>query len=1369
MNILVWNVQGLGNDWTFRILHDYVQQYSPSLIFLSETLCSKAQMERLRVRLGYTGMLTWEREGRSGGLCLLWSDSIHVQLLSGSKGHIDVQVTSHDSTCWRFTGLYGNPDTSLRTQFWTLLKRLGDASSMPWLCGGDLNEILFGHEKQGGATRAQYLMNAFREAANYCGLADLGFRGPKFTWNRGKNACLVQERLDRMLGNSGWLDLFPNSLVHHLNLRGSDHRPLLVELLRVDDSSSFGKIWKRGRFHFEEAWVDERECSNLIKTHWRSSAAVNLDGVANKLRLCATDLEIWNLESFRRLKTQVRKAQTAFDRVDKNLSNQNWKEHLRLERTLDALRYKEERYWKQRSKDLWLKCGDKNSKFFHQKASARKAKNSISGLLDENGEWCEKEEGLALIIESYFKSLFTSSSPSATNYDRVLDTIEPKITPQLNRQLERDFEAEDVRTAVFQMAPTKSPGADGMSAIFYQKFWPTVGEEITSACLGFVNGGHPLGSINETIITLLPKIKNPTRITEFRPISLCNVLYKIISKMLANRLRKIMDSVISQEQSAFIPGRLISDNAIIGFECLHAIKRQKTKKNFLALKLDMAKAYDRVEWGFIYKIMNKLGFSEVWTNKIMACISSVSYSFQFNGQRVGHLIPSRGLRQGDPLSPYLFLLCGEGLSSLLHHYEQSGLIQGLRCGLRGPTISHLFFADDSLLFFEAKSSACSALKEALDYYETASGQAVNLSKSAVCFGPNLPEVDAVDLTACLGVPRVRCHEKYLGLPCYTGKNKQGIFSSIKDRVWNKLSGWKSKLLSAGGREVLAKSIIQAIPAYSMSLFKIPSTLIKELHRLCAQFWWGGNPGKRRMHWCNWEKLCSHKLDGGMGFRDLRLFNKAILAKQAWRIHTHPTSLAARVLQGFYFHKSSFLQVKVNSSSSFVWRSILWGRELYKQGLRHKIGSGRDTLIYHDGWLPRDGVFKTSSPQVLGNFDKVSSLVTATGAWDSTLIRASFHEDEANAILSLPLPRRTTSDSLIWHYHKSGHYTVRSGYWLASQCRSVPSSSTSSITHWWKKFWRLRIPSKIRIFLWKAFHDWIPSSVNLVRHGVPSRNRCLICNEADDTTLHALWGCNTLGPLKVLCDSFIKFKLPAQCNFKEFLLSANDALSSENLEFLCILLWRIWFRRNKWIHEQIWLDDESCFSWARQHLADFVKANCSERDPVKKSTASTWQAPEIGVVKVNSDAAWCSKMKKFGLGSVIRDYTGKVLGSVATPIHSLVSVAVAESWALERGILLAKHLGYSAVILESDCLGVTKDLESRTLHDSDLSYAFDSIYEICNDLYLYKFSHTPRIGNQVAHNLARLALSLENEQIWPSGIPERIIPYVSADTQQLSSS
>ncbi|KAL5551944.1 hypothetical protein UlMin_002120 [Ulmus minor] len=527
-----------------------------------------------------------------------------------------------------------------------------------------------------------------------------------------------------------------------------------------------------------------------------------------------------------------------------------------------------------------------------------------------------------------------------------------------------------------------------MSALFYQNYWAIVGDEVTTACLGFLNEGLGLGSINETLITLLPKVKCPTHITEFRPISLCNVLYKIISKMMATRMRSVMDSIISEEQSAFILGRLISDNAIIGFECIHALKRRRSKKKgFLALKLDMAKAYDRVEWSFIREVMKKLGFSEGWIKKILDCVTSVYYSLLLNGENVGYIRPSRGLRQGDPLSPYLFLLCAEGLSSLIHTFERTGQLQGMRCGTNGPTISHLFFADDSLLFIEATPASCHAIKKILLQYETASGQLVNYSKSAVCFGPSISEEDIGRMVAILG----------------------------------------------------------------------------ELHRLCARFWWGGDISKQKMHWCTWEQLCVHKKNGGMGFRDLRLFNKAILAKQAWRIHTQPSSLVARVLQGFYFTSSSFLQVKKSNASSFVWRSILWGRELFLQGARWKIGS-----------------------------------------WDSSLIRNSFHHDEAEAILSLPRPRHSYPDSLIWHYDKKGNYTVRSGYWVATGCSGVASSSSSNSTTWWTRFWKLHIPPKIKIFIWKAYHDWIPTGANLANHGDPTSKICLLCNNAHETSAHAIW-------------------------------------------------------------------------------------------------------------------------------------------------------------------------------------------------------------------------------------------------------------------------
>ncbi|XP_030478300.1 uncharacterized protein LOC115695372 [Cannabis sativa] len=269
--------------------------------------------------------------------------------------------------------------------------------------------------------------------------------------------------------------------------------------------------------------------------------------------------------------------------------------------------------------------------------------------------------------------------------------------------LQATFTAIEIKTATFQLAHEKAPGLDGFNDSFFQKNWHLLGQDVTAAALNFLNGDADLSTVNQTLIVLIPKRPNPEQITDYRPISLCSTFYKIISRVLVNRLKPILSRIISPSQSAFLPSRLISDNIIIGQEVMHSLTHRKSGKlGWMALKLDMAKAFDRVEWVFIRKIMEHFLFPKRFIDLIMACVSTATFSFSLNQQVLGTIKPTRGIRQGDPLSPYLFLLCYEGLSSLINYKTQQRQPRShslsIKIARRAPTISHLFFADDSLLF-----------------------------------------------------------------------------------------------------------------------------------------------------------------------------------------------------------------------------------------------------------------------------------------------------------------------------------------------------------------------------------------------------------------------------------------------------------------------------------------------------------------------------------------------------------------------------------------------------------------------------------------------------------------------------------------------
>jgi hypothetical protein len=231
---------------------------------------------------------------------------------------------------------------------------------------------------------------------------------------------------------------------------------------------------------------------------------------------------------------------------------------------------------------------------------------------------------------------------------------------------------------------------------------------------------------------LIPKVSSAAFVSDFRPISLCNVVYNIFAKILANRLKMVLPAIISLQQSAFVPGWLIMDNILVAYETLHTMStRMKGKKGFMAIKVDISKAYDRVKWAFLEGIMSKLGFNEVWISRVMTCVTTMYYSILINGTPMSSIFPIRDIRQGDPLFPYLFLLCAEGLSALLSSAEHQRLITGVPIAPRGYKPSHLFFADGSLLFCRANFSEWCQIFRLLEVYEKASGQKLNSAKTSI--------------------------------------------------------------------------------------------------------------------------------------------------------------------------------------------------------------------------------------------------------------------------------------------------------------------------------------------------------------------------------------------------------------------------------------------------------------------------------------------------------------------------------------------------------------------------------------------------------------------------------------------------------------
>ncbi|WZZ52971.1 hypothetical protein YC2023_053078 [Brassica napus] len=519
---------------------------------------------------------------------------------------------------------------------------------------------------------------------------------------------------------------------------------------------------------------------------------------------------------------------------------------------------------------------------------------------------------------------------------------------------------------------------------------------------------------------------------DMRPISLCSVQYKIISKILCNRLKTVLPAIISETQGAFVSGRLISDNIIIAHEMIHGLRTdKKVAEGWMAIKTDMSKAYDRVEWNFLEIFLEKMGFDRLWIRWIMACVCSVSFSVLLNGSTHGHIKPERGIRQGDPLSPFLFILCAEALVSCLNTSEEAGRLHGVKLSESCPSVHHLLFADDSLLICKATVEEASELMACIHLYEEASGQMVNKQKSSVIFGALVPEAIKNELKSILGIDVEGGEGSYLGLPeCFSG-SKRKLLSFIREKLQGRLQGWFAKSLSQRGKEILLKSVCLALPVYAMSCFKLPKDVCSKLTSAMIEFWWSSRNNHKKIPWVAWQKLCKDKDKGGLGFKDIEKFNQSLLAKQAWRLWSSPESLLGRILKQRYFARTSFLESSVGTRPSFAWRSIIHGRELLKQGLFKQIGDGRNTKVWLDNWVmdpvPRPPNYNQEA--VVDLTLTVRDLIDVhTGSWNESLVRQLIAEEDVTLVLNTKIiPTRT--DYLRWGFSQHGKYETKSGYSL----------------------------------------------------------------------------------------------------------------------------------------------------------------------------------------------------------------------------------------------------------------------------------------------------------------------------------------------------
>ncbi|GJT34327.1 RNA-directed DNA polymerase, eukaryota [Tanacetum coccineum] len=1014
--------------------------------------------------------------GNSGGILCVW-DPNSFRKRNATVNDYFVMIRG----VWCLTGndlliiaVYAPHDCRDKQMLWDYLtyeigKWKGEVVIM-----GDFNKVRYKSDRFGSVFNVQGA-NVFNSFITNAGLEEVPLGGSAFTWCH-KSASKMS-KLDRFLVSENLIYSCPNINAITLERYLSDHRPILLR----EASFDYGPTPFR-YFHY---WNEMEGFNKVVEDAWREGPCDKTNAMLNmmmKLKFLKAKIREWNKSNMLSVKNVKAKYKEELEALEAIIDRGDGNEEIVNKRTevvnniqkFDKIHSSE---MAQKAKVKWSIEGDENTSFFHGVLNKKRSILNIRGIMVD-GNWIESPKAVKGEFFQHFSSRFDKPDASRA----TINMRYPKtLTYDQQNELESEVSNVEIKRAVWDCGTDKSPGPDGFTFGFYRRFWKIIENDVYDAVKYFFTYGNIPKGCNSSFIALIPKIPDANMVKDFRPISLIGSLYKIIAKILANRLVGVLGDIVNEVQSAFIAERQILDGPFILNEILQWSKTKK--KQSLIFKVDFEKAYDSVRWDFLDDILKKFGFGEKWCKWIQSCLRSSRGSILINGSPTEEFQFYKGLKQGDPLSPFLFILIMESLHLSFQRVVDNGMFNGIKLS-SSLSISHLFYADDAVFMGQWCDGNISTLIHVLECFYRASGLRINMSKSKI-LGVNVDSDKVKGAASKLGCLILKTPFTYLGSKVGGSMSRVHAWNEVIDRVKNRLSKWKMKTLSIGGRLTLLKSVLGSIPIFHMSIYRAPLSVLRTLESIRSKFFKGHDINSNKASWVNWKKVLASKEKGGLGVSSLFALNRGLMFKWIWRFYTQNTLLWVRVVKAIHGDDGN-VGGHVKSGAKSCWLDIVRETHALKTKginlldcMHVKLGNGDKTVFWEDIWI--DG--KT----LKNRFPRIYSLESCK------LITDQFNELSAlvHDVSLIPM-----SDRWKWDLESSGDFSV------ASVRKIIDDKSLSDVDS--KTRWIKYVPIKVNVHAWKVKTDSLPTRFNVSRRGIDIDSiMCAICDNGVETSRHLL--------------------------------------------------------------------------------------------------------------------------------------------------------------------------------------------------------------------------------------------------------------------------